>query len=111
MDPCGLNCVSPKRYVEVFRLKYTHVQARDFLGGTSGKEPACQCRGHRGNGFKPGLGEIPWRRAWQPTPVFLTGEFLGQRNLVGYSPEIWKESHMTKETEHIHTHGQAERQA
>ena len=29
---------------------------------------------------------IPWRRAWQPTAVFLTGESHGQRNLVGYSP-------------------------
>ena len=28
---------------------------------------------------------IPWRRAWQPTPVFLPGESHGQRSLVGYS--------------------------
>ena len=28
----------------------------------------------------------PWRRAWQPTPVFLPGEFHGQSNLEGYSP-------------------------
>ena len=32
------------------------------------------------------VGKIPWRRKWQPTPVFLSGEFHGQRNLVGYSP-------------------------
>jgi len=32
------------------------------------------------------VGKIPWRREWQPTPVFLSGEFHGQRNLVGYSP-------------------------
>ena len=30
--------------------------------------------------------KIPWRRKWQPTPVFLPGESHGQRNLVGYSP-------------------------
>ena len=30
-----------------------------------------------------------WNRAWQPTPVFLPGEFLGQRRLVGSSPEGW----------------------
>ena len=30
--------------------------------------------------------EIPWRREWLPTPVFLPGEFHGQRNPVGYSP-------------------------
>ena len=35
----------------------------------SGKEPACQCRRHEGHGFDPWLGKIPWRRAWQPTPV------------------------------------------
>ena len=39
------------------------------------------------HGFDPWVGKIPWRRAWQPTPVFLPGEFLGQRRLSGYSPE------------------------
>ena len=33
-------------------------------------------------GFDPWVGKIPWRRAWQPTPVFLPGESLGQRGLV-----------------------------
>ena len=37
-------------------------------------------------GFNPWVGKIPWRRAWQPTPIFLPGEYHGQRNLVGYSP-------------------------
>ena len=32
------------------------------------------------------LRKTPWRRAWQPTPVFLLGETHGQRSLVGYSP-------------------------
>ena len=35
-------------------------------------------------GFNPWVGKIPWRRKWQPTPVFLPGEFHGQRSLVGY---------------------------
>ena len=30
------------------------------------------------------VGKIPWRRKWQPTPVFLPGDFHGQRNLVGH---------------------------
>ena len=38
---------------------------------------------------------MPWRRAWQPTPVFLPGESHGQRSLVGYSPWSLKESDMT----------------
>ena len=37
-------------------------------------------------GFDPWVGKIPWKRAWQPTPVFLPGESPGQRSLVGYSP-------------------------
>ena len=36
-------------------------------------------------------GKIPWRRAWQPTPVFLPGKAHGQRNLAGYSPRDCKE--------------------
>ena len=39
---------------------------------------------------------IYWRRARQPTPVFLPGEFHGQRNLAGYSPWGHKESDMTE---------------
>ena len=34
---------------------------------------------------------IPWKRAWLPTPVFLPGEFHGQRSLVGYRPWGHKE--------------------
>ena len=39
-------------------------------------------------GSIPGVGKIPWRRKWQPTPVSLPGEFHGQRSLVGYSRGI-----------------------
>ena len=42
---------------------------------------------------------IPWRRKWQPTPVFLPGKFHGQRSLVGYSLCESKELDMT---EHKH---------
>ena len=41
-----------------------------FPGGASGKEPACQCRRCKRLGFDPWVGKIPWRKAWQPTPVF-----------------------------------------
>ena len=56
-----------------------------FLGGTSGKEPTCQCRRHRRHRFNPWVRKIPWRRRWHPTPVFLPGKSHGQRSLVGYS--------------------------
>ena len=48
--------------------------------------------------------EIPWRRAWQSTPVFLPGESYGQRSLVGYGPEGRKELAMTEATEHACIH-------
>ena len=69
-----------------------------FPGGTSGKEPACQCRKHKRHRFDPWVGKIPWRRAWQPTPVFLPGESHGQRSLAGYSPWGHKESDTTEAT-------------
>ena len=48
--------------------------------------------------------EDSWRRAWQPTPVFLPGESHGQRSLAGYSPQGPKESNMTEVTEHALMH-------
>ena len=53
------------------------------MQGSDGKESACKAGGL--GLFDPWVGEIPWRREWQPTPVFLPGEFYGQRSLVGYS--------------------------
>ena len=52
---------------------------RGFLDGTSGKEPACQCRRCRDTDLIYGSWKIPWRRAWQSTPVFLFGESHGQK--------------------------------
>ena len=59
----------------------------------SGKESACKvgASGDVGLIF-PGSGKIHWRRAWQPTPVFLPRESYGQRGLVSYSPWGCKES-------------------
>ena len=54
-----------------------------FPGGTSDKELACQCRRHRRLWFSPWVGKMPWRRAWQPAPVFSPGEPHGPRSLVG----------------------------
>jgi len=64
----------------------TYTINQDFPGGATGKESACQCRRPKRHGFSPGVRKIPWRRAWQPTPVFLPGESHGQRSLVGYGP-------------------------
>ena len=67
-----------------------------FPGSASGKEPTYQCRRHKKHGFDPWIRKIPWRKARQPTPVFLPGESQGQRSLVGYSPWDTKELDMTE---------------
>ena len=64
----------------------------------SGKELACQCRRCE---LDPWVGKIPWRRKWQPTPVFLLGKSHGQRSLVGHSPWSHKE---VDTTERLSTH-------
>ena len=51
--------------------------------------------------FDPWVGKIPWRRAWQPTSVFLPRESHGQRRLVGYGPRGHKE---LDTTEQLSTH-------
>ena len=84
-------------------LTVTHVYT-DFPGGASGKEPVCQSRRYKRFRLSPWVGKIPWRRAWQPTPAFLSGESHGQRSLVGYSPWCCKESNTTEATKHACTH-------
>ena len=66
-------------------------------------ESTCQCRRHRWHSFHLWVRKIPWRRKWQPAPVFLPAELHGQRSLKGYSPWGCKELDMTERT-HTHTH-------
>ena len=68
----------------------------------SGKEFTCQYRRHR---YDPWVRKIPWRREWQPVPlflfqVFLPGKFHGQRSLVDFSPQGSKESDTTEQSTH-----------
>ena len=58
----------------------------------SGKESACQCRRRKRHGFDPWVRKFPSSRNWQPTPVFSSGKFHGQRSLVGYGTWVCKES-------------------
>ena len=61
-----------------------------LLGET---EQLARSRRHR---FDPWVGKIPWKKAWQPTPVFLAGKSHGQRSLAGYIVHgVTKESDMT----------------
>ena len=51
------------------------------------KDTTCQCRRF---GFDPWVGMVPWRRKWQPAPVFLPGESHGQKSLEGCSHGVAK---------------------
>ena len=59
---------SSQQVVKVLELQLQHHKAED-------KEPDCQCRRRKRCGIDPCPRKIPWNRAWQPTPVFLLGEF------------------------------------
>ena len=67
-------------------------------GSTSGKESTCQYRRHRRCEFHLWVRKIPWRRKWQPTPVFLPREFHWQKSQVGYSPQGCTELDTTEVT-------------
>ena len=64
----------------------------------NGKESTCQCR--RCN-FDPRVRKIPWRRKWQPSPVFLPGKSHGRQSLVGYCQ--WGLNELDT-TERLHFH-------
>ena len=61
----------------------THSSVLGFPCWLIGYRICLQCRRPGSNSW---VGKVPWRSAWQPTPVFLPGESHGQRSLVGYSP-------------------------
>ena len=63
-------------------------------GGASGKESR-RCKRCR---FDPWVRKIPWRKEWQPTPVFLPGKSHGQTSLLGDSPLGHKELDVTEVT-------------
>ena len=63
-----------------------HFHFLGFPGGASGKEPACQCRRHKRCRLEPWVRKIPWSMAWQPTPVFLPGEFPWTKEPGGLQP-------------------------
>ena len=77
---------------------------KGFPAGASVKNLLASAGDLRDVGSTPGSGRVPWRRKWQPTPVFLPGESHGQKSLVGYSPRGRKESDTTKATSHTRTH-------
>ena len=89
-----------RQYRQYYKL-YSIIQC--FPGGVSDKELACQCRRHKRCGLDPWVRKIPWRRKWQPAPVFLPGKSHGQRSLAGYSPRGRKSRTRLREWAHTVT--------
>ena len=75
-----------------------------FPGGSVVKNPPASAGDIRNVGLTPGSKKMPWRRKWQPTPVFLPGKSHGQKSLTGYNPWGHKESDTTERLEHTDTH-------
>ena len=80
-----------------------------FQGAATCEESACQFQKHKRHGFDLWVGTIPWSRKWQPTPIFLPGEFHGQRSPAGYpmgSQKVghkWATAHTHTQTVHVNT--------
>ena len=84
------------------KLLQSNCVSESTLGETNLKQSACQCRRHRRLEFDPWVRNIPWRRKWKLTTVFLSGEFHGQRRRAGYSPWGHKELDMTEHAPKLH---------
>ena len=78
-------------YLDLVWFIFTNLYS--FPRWLSSKESTCQCRRQ---GFNLWVRKIPWRRKWQPTPVFLPGKSHKQRRVVGYSPWGFKGSDTTE---------------
>ena len=68
-------------YIYIYIYIYAYMV---FPGSARSKEPPCQCRRCKRQGFNTWIKKIPRRRAWQPTPVFLPTESHGWRSLADY---------------------------
>ena len=71
-----------KKYIN-YSLHNWHLGDKNYVvaNGSAGKESACNAGDKEDASWIPGLRRIPWRRKWQPTPVFLPGESRVQRSL------------------------------
>ena len=98
----GLACCSPCGHKELDMTEQLNWTGLNHVDGASQmaqwKEFGCSA----GDCFSPWVGKIPWRRAWQPIPIFFPGKCHEQRSLAGYNQWAHEESHMT-EQEHTPT--------
>src|SRR5574337_516527 len=88
------NSIQKKGYLPEAQTDFVFAIVIGLRWWLSGKESTCR---HRRYGFDAWVRKIPWRRKWQPTPVFLPEKSHGQRKLAGYSPWGHKESNTTEQ--------------
>ena len=67
-----------------------------------GKESACNAGDTGDASLILESGRFPWRKKWQPAPVFLPGESHGQGSLVGYSPWVAESWTRLSNKKHMH---------
>ena len=97
--PCGASGKEPVNSVQFSSIQFfSHVRlfatpwitarqaSLSITNSWSSLRLTCQLRRHKRHGFDPWVRKNPWRRKWQPTPIFLPGESHGERNLAGFSP-------------------------
>ena len=88
-------------YIKIITVDFScaiYIERGGFPADTSGQEGDIT-----DSDSIPGSGNVPWRRTWPATPVFLPGGSQGQRSLGGYSPQGRKES----DTAEVAAHTQA----
>ena len=76
LSPCG--------HTHTIRITVSHISVP--IGFLTHQDLQMPVQETKRQGFDPCSGNLPWRRAWQPSPVFLPGESHGERSLVGYGP-------------------------
>ena len=76
----------PTLFLSNITRSLAHVSTFRLSWWLSAKGPTYQRRRLGRHGFNPWGRKMPWKRKWQPTPVFLSGKSHGQRSLVGCSP-------------------------
>ena len=94
--PCAKSFQSSPTLCDPVSPLSVEFSRQEYWSGLVVKNLHYQCKRHKRCGFDPQVGKIPWRRKWQPTPVFLPGESHIQRRLVGYSPWGCKELDTTE---------------
>ena len=83
--PIKIGSYSCRFELKVFMKISTNTRVWRLPRWHGGEKSACPCRRHKRSRLDPSVRKIPWRKKWQPNPVFLPGKFHGQRSKGGCS--------------------------